>query len=313
MTNPRDGLKKWREITLLAPQPWGEVLPHFLQEKGFSGIWFDQEGAPLHRLLLRTYINEQSWKPELQEELDACLSELSHIFQAGPGKTEIASRVIEEEDWAAQWLPFFKPLKIGPVWIRPSLKSVDLAEGEQEILLDPGQAFGTGHHETTQLCLEAILQARSFLDEGAAILDLGTGTGVLAMFAARLGFKNILALDNDPEAVKVALQNVEKNGLSPFIEVSEEPIQLMKFRFNLVLANLTASLHRDLAGEMVSLLKRGGRLVLSGILADDPESVYGVFTSKGLDCVQVCMKNEWACMIFQNGELDPKIRVDLDS
>jgi len=123
--------KQWREITLLVPHLWEEVLPHFLEEKGFSGLWLDEEAESPYRLLLRTYMDEADWKPEMWQQLDAHLRELSRVLPADAEDIDLSTRVIEDENWAAHWLPFFQPVKIGPVWVRPSQKPVELKAGEQ--------------------------------------------------------------------------------------------------------------------------------------------------------------------------------------
>jgi ribosomal protein L11 methyltransferase len=291
--------KQWREITLLVPHLWAEVLPYFLEERGFSGLWVDEEAEPPQRLLLRAYMDEAAWKPKMHQALEDKLQELSRVLPTASKEIELSSRVIEEENWAAQWLPFFQPVKIGPVWVRPSQKPVALKQGEQDIVLDPGQAFGTGHHETTQLCLESTLRLRSSLGDDAQVLDLGTGSGILAMFAARLGFRNVLALDTDPVAVEVALQNVAKNGLEHVIDVSHQTIQSVASRFNLILANLTAAIHEELCEEMVSRLHRGGWIVLGGILRQEKASLEHLFSKTGLKLVTESPKNDWTCLSYR--------------
>jgi ribosomal protein L11 methyltransferase len=293
------GKRQWREIHLLAPRPWDEILPSFLEEKGYSGLWIDEEEGAPGRLLLRAYMDEDAWTPEAYQELEAYLKELSLILPSDARDMALSSRVIEEEDWAAQWLPFFRPLRIGPVWIRPGEKPVKLSAGEQEIVIDPGEAFGTGHHETTQLCLEQVLKLRLVLTENSPVLDLGTGSGILAMFAARLGFKNVLALDTDPAAVAVAAENVAKNGLDNIVRVSGVAIQGVESRFSLILANLTASIHRQLFKEMVSRLDDEGWLVLSGLLREESESVARLFLTSGLRLVHESPKNDWTCLSLQ--------------
>ena len=299
MTASTRDAKKWREITLLVPDLWDEILPEFLEEQGFSGLWLDREEVPPHRLLLRAYVDETTWKPEQQERIESHLRELSHAFPTDLQPIAFETRVIEEEDWAAKWLPFFEPLKIGPVWIRPSLRSVDVGIGEKEIVLDPGQAFGTGHHETTQLCMKALLEIGPSLEEEAPVLDLGTGTGILAMFAACLGLKNILALDNDPAAVEVARQNVARNGLEHVVRVGDQPIQFTGSRFRLILANLTATLHKELVEEMLNHLEKGGLLVLGGILTGESQGVSRTFSRKGLKLVRENTQDDWACLILE--------------
>ena len=292
----------WREITLVAPHHWAEILPHFLQEMGFSGLWIDKEGKPPCRLVLRTYLPEKAWGPYILEQLKGRLKELSYIFGDVPQEVELEMRVIEEEDWASKWLPFFQPLKVGFVWIRPSRKSVHIAAGEQEIVIDPGQAFGTGHHESTRLCLESILQIRPFLQEETFVLDLGTGSGILAMFAAKVGFRNILALDIDHLAVEAALRNIRINGLEEYIRVSNEPLKSIKKRFGLILANLSFHILQNLTEELRLHLVKDGWLVLSGFLAGETDELLQSLYSKGLELTFQKSKNDWECLILRNRE-----------
>ena len=292
--------QRWHEITLMVPHHWDEILPHFLQEMGFSGLWIDEEGRPPYRLVLRTYIPEKAWGPYMHEQLEGHLKELSRIFGDSPLESELEMRVIDEEDWASKWLPFFQPLKVGFVWIRPSLKSIPLASGEQEIVIDPGQAFGTGHHETTRLCLESILQVRPFLQDEASVLDLGTGSGILAMFAVKVGFRNILALDIDHVAVETALRNIKINRLEDFIRVSNEPLESIKERFSLILANLSFPLLKNLAEELRLHLFTDGWLVLSGLLAGETDELLSSLYTKGLELTHKEIKNDWACLILRS-------------
>ena len=301
MTEPSKGPGKraWREITLLVPHLWNEVLPHFLQEKGFSGLWLDEEGGPPHRVVVRTYFPEERWEPYLQQELEAHLEELSSIFGAGLEEAELKMRVIDEEDWASKWLPFFKPIQIGPVWIRPRAKNVRLAAGEQEIILDPGMAFGTGHHESTQQCLESVLLLRPSLQDDEPVLDLGTGSGILAMFAAKVGFKKILALDIDPVAVETALRNIRTNRLENFIQITNVALRSLEKRFRLILANLSGPLLQDLIQEIVLHMDRDAWLVAAGHLTAESDALLRSFCSKGLQVTHQKNKNEWGCLILK--------------
>ncbi len=290
--------QRWREITLVVPHLWNEVLPHFLEEMGFSGLWLDEEGKPPYRLVLRTYLPEELWEPHMQKELEAHLRESSCIFRASSREGEIGMRVIDEEDWASKWLPFFQPLKIGFVWIRPSAKGVPLAAGEQEIILDPGEAFGTGHHESTQLCLESILLLRAFLEDEASVLDLGTGSGILAMFAAKAGLRNILALDTDPVAIETALRNITLNGMENSIRVSNDTLRSIRKRFRLILANLSAPLLQNVAEELRLHLETDGWLVAAGFLTSETDELLRSFYANGLEVAHQKQKNDWVCLIL---------------
>jgi ribosomal protein L11 methyltransferase len=291
--------KHWYEITLLVPPIWEEVLPEFLEEVGISGLWIEREKGPSFRSILRGYVSEQCWQPTSRSLLTRHLERLADILSPEKAKAEMQIRLIDEEDWVSKWLPFFQPLRIGPVWIRPEKKDVALSNGECEIVVNPGLAFGTGHHETTQLCLDALWRLRERLEDHVPILDLGTGSGILAMFAARIGFDNILALDKDPIALETTRKNLAINRLERVIQVGGLALFDLNERFALILANLTAGVLMELAGEIGKHLSAGGWLVTSGLLVGEADRVAHVFRSEGMALVEKREKNDWACLIFR--------------
>ena len=295
--------KRWLEVTFLVPALWTEILPPFLQEKGFLSLWIETEQRPPYRTAVRAYLLEKKWNSNMEEEIESYLKDLSLLFPEAIERPEIRKNFIEDEDWASSWLPFFKPLKFGSVWIRTTAKPVALADGEQEIVIDPGQAFGTGHHETTALCLEAILRLKTTLHHHAPVLDLGTGSGILAMFAATVGFTNILALDIDPVAIDTAKKNVSTNKLQHFIHVDNRSLASVTTHFDLTLANLSSSAFSIARGLIISRMKTRGWLVISGILADEVKVVRDLFVDRGLVPVQQTVKKEWACIILQKPEV----------
>lgn len=293
--------KYWHEIVLRIPSPWAEALPSFLEDMGGLGCWLD-DSIGEERVKMRAYFPEQTWNNDLHARLEACLKNCQIAFPWTSPDWSLDVHLIEEEDWASKWLPFFKPIQVGPVWIRPSFAQISLAPGEQEIVLDPGQAFGTGNHETTQLCMEAIFRLHGALndkDDNAHILDLGTGSGILSMFAARLGFTNILALDCDPAAVEVANENVQLNGLVHAIRVEATPISDVQDRFPLLIANLTTEVLRALAPELKKHVAKEGWLVVSGLLATDADALAEEFCASGFNLENKASRNEWACLVLR--------------
>jgi ribosomal protein L11 methyltransferase len=300
-TQGKAGKQRWHEVTLVIPRLWNELLPEFLKEKGFSGAWLEEEKEPPHRLILRSYLPEGAWQPGLEEEIEYYLDQLSSVFPAGQQKPEVKARLVDEEDWASKWVSLFHPFKIGSVWIRPSLKNVHLSPGEQEIVLDPGEAFGTGLHESTQLCLQSVSLLRPSMGDNAAVLDLGTGSGILAMFAAKLGFRNILALDIDPVAVETAKRNITMNGLERFIQVSNEPLSSVKERFALILANLSATIHQTIAEEIRFHLEADGWLVAGGLLAGEGATLSRSWPEAELELKHHITLNDWECLILKAG------------
>jgi ribosomal protein L11 methyltransferase len=162
-------------------------------------------------------------------------------------------------------------------------------------------AFGTGHHESTQQCLESILLLRPSLQVDGPILDLGTGSGILAMFAAKVGLKKILALDTDPVAVETALRNIRTNRLEDFIQVSNAPLNSLKEHFHLILANLSGPLLQDILEEILLHMDREGWLVAAGHLTGETEALVESFCSEGLQLRHQKNRNEWGCLIFKTG------------
>jgi ribosomal protein L11 methyltransferase len=286
---------------MAVPRLWNEVLPAFLEERGFSGAWVEEEKGAPHKLILRSYLSEGKWTAGLQEEIEAYLDKLASIFPTGPQKPDVKTRLIDEEEWATKWTSLFQPFRVGPVWIRPSVKSVHLSPGEQEIVLDPGGAFGTGLHESTQLCLKSVLLLRPNIDENASVLDLGTGSGILAMFAAKSGFRDILALDIDPVAVETARRNIAANRLEHFIQVSSEPLSLIKKRFALIVANLSATIHQGIAREIRFHMEANGWLIAGGLLAGEGTTLSGLWHAIGLKLVDQTTQNDWECLILRAG------------
>jgi ribosomal protein L11 methyltransferase len=140
------------------------------------------------------------------------------------------------------------------------------------------------------------------LEDEASVLDLGTGSGILAMFAAKVGLKNIFAVDADPVAVKTAVRNVTTNRLEHFIRVSHEPLESIRRCFKLILANLSAPLHQSLAEELRFHLEKDGWLVAGGLLTGESDALSRSFHAKGLELIHQKTKNDWECLIFKVGQ-----------
>jgi ribosomal protein L11 methyltransferase len=293
--------KRWIEVAVTIPSWWIDVLSHHLERLGFSSLWIDEETGGDEFVVVRCYRLEAKWRPHLIAELEACLKELGRFFPGGVKSGRVKVRTLPEEDWASKWLRFFVPFKIGNVWIRCSRKSVVLRDGERELVLDPGQAFGTGHHETTRLCMERIRYLRAEMEDHAVILDLGTGTGILAMFAQALGFKHVTATDIDVAAVETARKNLVKNRIASSVQLVAGSEDCLKGPFDLIVANLSFPVLRELPAKLSNRLKRSGWLVMSGFLKDDVRTLDRRFSAQGFHQVDISVQNEWACTVYRNG------------
>lgn len=186
---------------------------------------------------------------------------------------------VADEDWGEGWKKDFKPLDVGRVRVRPSWIDEPTPAGEVEVVLDPGMAFGTGSHATTSLCLAAlsdVLGARA----GASVLDVGTGSGLLAIAARKLGAGRVAANDNDPVAVEVARENAARNGVA--LELTLDPVERIAGPFDVVVANILANVLVELAPALCAKVAPGGVLLLSGILGPQEDEVRRAQLAEGL-------------------------------
>jgi ribosomal protein L11 methyltransferase len=214
---------------------------------------------------------------------------------------DIKCRWMRRENWAESWKKHFKPLSIGralllkPSWIRKRPK-----QGQSVLVLDPGLSFGTGHHATTGFCLREVV--RFHHRGGGSMLDIGCGSGVLAIAAARLGCRPVEAFDLDPEAVRVARGNARRNGLGGRMRFREADVsklpQRPARRFNLVCANLMADLLLAARRRIASRVDAGGTLVLAGILESEFPEVVRAYEKLGLRLVRQKAEREWCSGAF---------------
>jgi ribosomal protein L11 methyltransferase len=218
---------------------------------------------------------------------------------AGDGLVEIETTEVPD-DWADRWRDFHRPVAVagGRLVVRPSWEPGGGGDAEIEIVVDPGRAFGTGAHATTRCCLELLLV---LADRGAAagsLADWGTGSGVLAIAAARLGWAPVTACDHDPAALEAMTANARANG----VEVTGRRVNLREQApppASTVTANLTAPLLLPLAGRMATGgIAAPGRLVVSGLLAAERDRIAGVYATAGLTVTEELARGEWAALLL---------------
>jgi ribosomal protein L11 methyltransferase len=211
---------------------------------------------------------------------------------------DLTTRVVHEADWAEAWKAHFPVLRVGRrIVIKPTWRRHRRQPDEVVVALDPGMAFGTGLHPTTRLCLAALERvADRGLVDGARVLDVGCGSGILAIAAARLGAASVLGIDTDPIAVEATEANAARNRLTPRIAARQGSLPTGAPRFDVVLANLIAGVLVALARELAAEIRPGGTLVASGIYVDRETEVRDAFAAVGLEVGDRSAEGDWVAL-----------------
>lgn len=211
------------------------------------------------------------------------------------GKGEVEVQEMKEEDWANTWKKYYKPFRIGKsIVIKPIWEEYEEKEGDLVVELDPGMAFGTGDHETTNMCIRAL---EKYVKKDSTVFDVGCGSGILAIAAAKLGAKKAIGVDLDPVAVESAKENVAYNNLDN-IEILEGNLaEVIEGKADIVVANILAEIVCILTEDVSRVLKQGGYFITSGIIHDRVDMVVAKLEECGFEVEAVNKDGEWNCII----------------
>jgi ribosomal protein L11 methyltransferase len=268
-------VKDWIEVRISSTVDAGELLG-MLNDPDVTGAW-EEDG------MLRLYWPAGRWNSGALAQLKEAVRRLSGISRESPAGAAIAIERLPDRDWNDIWAKSVRPIRIGRRFvIRPSWEPVALGPQDIELVLDPKQAFGTGHHATTRLLLEWL---EDLIRGGEKVLDAGTGSGILAMAAVRLGAASALGIDHDPVALACAQDYAATNGFGPELDLREGTLHALtkdeRRQFDLVLANLDRQTILESVESFAPFLRTGARLFLCGILVEDRTAIAKAFATIG--------------------------------
>jgi len=302
---------KWAEITCAVPAAMAEELADFLLELTGNGVSIENRTVDTFNIddlavetvkSVKGYLQADDRLEENLARIDAYLAASSAAVE-GFHHSAPTVTILQEEDWANSWKAHFKPTRIGSrLVIKPSWESFAPQEGDIVLELDPGMAFGTGTHATTRLCLEALerlIYNEQALARGKGVLDVGCGSGVLAIAAALFGAARVMAIDIDPIAITVTAENAASNGVADTVDASLTPLSEVGSEYSLVVANILAEELVKMSGLLTERVVAGGFLILSGILGEREEFVIAGFAALPLTLYVVTRQDEWCCIVFR--------------
>lgn len=270
-------------------------------QQGKSGVFWDYLDENLQSVRSETFVKaflEPSHEkdiPLIMRDIYACRDRAAGDIDFGT--LEETRREIDGDDWIDVWKKHFRPIHLGRIVVVPEWISYEKQPDEEAVLLDSNMAFGTGEHETTAMCIELLQQ---YLHAGGTVLDVGCGSGILGISAAKLGAGKCYLTDIDPVAVESSLHNAERNGVSEMLTVVKSDLaEGAEFSADLILANITAEILVRLAPAIPAHLNKGGAVILSGIIKDRRDMVKQAFSAVGLELLREENRGEWYAFVLK--------------
>ena len=295
---------KWLELSVRTPPEFVEPLSQIFYRYGHGGVAVEQEGgfnpdegeAPTGEewATVTTYLPMNESLDERRGRIDVGVRLVAHVSDI----SALQERVVEEEDWQNSWKEHFYVLRISRrITICPTWREHTPQEGEIVIMLDPGMAFGTGHHPTTSMCLK---QLDALVTPGIDVLDVGCGSGVLSIAAAQLGARHVFGLEIDSVAVNVAKQNVRENGVEHTVRVAQGTLphpDVKQSAYTIAVANISAKVVAEISPYLVNAVQNGGKVIASGILLENKDIVTQALEEAGANLEETLIDGDWVTLV----------------
>ena len=296
---------KWLELSVSTPPEFVEPLSHIFYRYGHGGVALEQEGGfnpdegetpnETAWVTLKTYLPINESTDERRNRIDVGVRLVAHV---GP-VTELVARMVDEDEWQNSWKEHFHVLRVGRrLVVKPTWREYEPEAEDVVIVLDPGMAFGTGHHPTTRSCMEAL---ERLVTPGASVLDFGCGSGILSIAASKLGASSVLGVEADSSAVRVAKRNARENRVEHNVRVVEGTLPRPEARaaeFDVAVANISAKVVSEAAEELVRVVRPGGYVIASGIIADNRAVVESAIVDAGAALAEDVVDGDWVTLVY---------------
>ncbi len=307
---------KWTEITIKTSTEAVEAITNILYEHNVGGVsiedpkdfkfqkknefdWdFVEEeifNSGYDGVIIKTYITEER---DVSEDIKSIKERIDGLKEFGidVGEAIVELSYVDEEDWANEWKNYYKPTKIGEkIVVKPTWEEYEAGDEDLIIELDPGMAFGTGTHETTSMCIREL---EKYVKPESKVFDIGCGSGILAIAAAKLGARDVLAVDLDEVAVKVSKENIELNNVSKSVKALHGNLmEVVTDKADIVVANIIADIIKLLTKDIKNFMKDDAVFISSGIIHAKVDEVKEALVSNGLEIVHVESLGEWNAIV----------------
>lgn len=283
----------WLEITIDVDSSAREAVSAFLMDMGCDGV----VSEAFEDAVMKAYLPADNDPESVRKSIETFLKNISEIFP-DISDPKLTITEIKNQDWGTSWRSFFYLEKITDnLMILPAWEAMPDPVSGHVIRIDPGTAFGTGKHETTRMCLRAIEE--NVPDRPWTMLDVGTGSGILSVYGAMLGAKEVTAIDIDPEAVRWAEKNIELNEIPIRIDLSTTPLEEIHRTYDMVAANLIRNTILELNPLFPKVLASDGLIIFSGILKEQIDDIEEDIYKYGLIKTGETIMGEWACLLVK--------------
>lgn len=309
-------IMNWNEISVSTTTLAVEIISNIFIESGSKGVMIE-DPSDFHLQgqdpLAWDYMEKEvfdfghedvrvigyfSSEEDINEKISEIEKRLDYVksLDLDTGSLEIFKKEVKQENWENEWKKYFNVQKVSKsIVIKPSWEEYSAKEGEKIIDIDPGMAFGTGTHETTRMCINAI---EKYMKKGDSLIDIGCGSGILSIAAAHLGAEKVIAVDLDKLAVKVSKENVDLNGFSNIIDVRYGDLtDVIEEKADVIVANIIADIIAKLSENIADFMKEGAYFISSGIINDKKDFVISKLKENNFDIIEEKNDGEWNCIV----------------